>query len=44
MMRSVEPHASAPRLQELWHNVWIFIAVMLLLSTEWVLRRRWGLR
>ncbi len=44
MLRSVEPDASAPQLQELWHNVWIFIAVMLLLSAEWVLRRRWGLR
>jgi hypothetical protein len=44
MLRSVEPDASAPRLQELWHNAWIFFAVMLLLSAEWVLRRRWGLR
>jgi hypothetical protein len=44
MLRSVEPDASAPRLQELWHSVWIFIAVMLLLSAEWMLRRRWGLR
>ncbi len=44
MLRSVEPDAAAPQLQELWHNVWIFIAVMLLLSAEWVLRRRWGLR
>lgn len=33
-----------PRLQELWHNVWIFIAVVTLLAAEWYLRRRWGMR
>jgi uncharacterized membrane protein len=33
-----------PRVEELWHSVWIFIAVMGLLTAEWVLRRRWGLR
>ena len=33
-----------PRLQELWHNIWIFTAVVLLLAAEWWLRRRWGLR
>jgi uncharacterized membrane protein len=44
LLASVAPEASAPQLQELWHNIWIFVAVMLLLATEWVLRRRWGLR
>jgi len=43
-LRSVEPEASAPQLQELWHNIWIFVAVMTLLGAEWVMRRRWGLR
>ena len=33
-----------PRLQELWHNAWIFLGVVLLLAAEWFLRRRWGLR
>jgi uncharacterized membrane protein len=33
-----------PRLQELWHNIWIFIAVVMLLAAEWYLRRRWGMR
>ena len=33
-----------PRLQELWHNIWIFTTVVLLLAAEWWLRRRWGLR
>jgi uncharacterized membrane protein len=44
LLESVAPQASAPQLRELWHNVWIFVAVMLLLAAEWVLRRRWGLR
>jgi hypothetical protein len=44
LLRSAEPEPSAPQLQELWHNVWIFVVVMLLLSAEWMLRRRWGLR
>jgi uncharacterized membrane protein len=38
------PEAGAPRLQELWHSAWIFVFIVMLLSTEWVLRRRWGLR
>lgn len=33
-----------PRLQELWHNVWIFVGVVMLLAAEWYLRRRWGMR
>ncbi len=33
-----------PRLQELWHNAWIFVAVVVLLAAEWYLRRRWGMR
>jgi hypothetical protein len=33
-----------PRLRELWHNSWIFMAVVLLLGAEWFLRRQWGLR
>jgi uncharacterized membrane protein len=33
-----------PQLEELWHNIWIFVGLMLLLAAEWLLRRRWGLR
>jgi hypothetical protein len=33
-----------PRLQELWHNIWIFAIVVALLSVEWFFRRSWGLR
>ena len=44
LLQAVEPGLASPRLQELWHNVWIFVAVLLLLAAEWTLRRRWGLR
>jgi hypothetical protein len=30
--------------RELWHTPWAIGLVILLLSAEWVLRRRWGLR
>ncbi len=30
--------------RDLWHSVWSFLVVVMLLTTEWSLRRRWGLR
>jgi uncharacterized membrane protein len=41
-----ERHANPaqPRLQEMWHQRWIFVLAVMLLSAEWWLRRRWGLR
>jgi hypothetical protein len=30
--------------RELWHGPWTFLALIALLSIEWTLRRRWGLR
>jgi uncharacterized membrane protein len=30
--------------QDLWQEPWMFALVIALLSTEWILRRRWGLR
>ena len=33
-----------PQEQDVWHHVWVLLVVITLLSTEWVLRRRWGLR
>jgi uncharacterized membrane protein len=36
--------SAPPQLQELWHNIWIFMAVVILLGAEWLLRRQWGLR
>lgn len=34
----------APQVRDLWHNGYSFLAVVMLLSAEWALRRRWGLR
>ena len=31
-------------MRDLWHNAWSFLAILALLSIEWTLRRRWGLR
>jgi uncharacterized membrane protein len=31
-------------MRDLWHNAWTFVALIALLSVEWALRRRWGLR
>jgi uncharacterized membrane protein len=33
-----------PERRDLWHQPWAMSVVILLLSAEWVLRRRWGLR
>ena len=44
LLASAVAEPAAPRLEELWHNAWIFAVVILLLGAEWVLRRRWGLR
>lgn len=30
--------------QDLWNNSWMFGFIIALLSTEWVLRRKWGMR
>jgi uncharacterized membrane protein len=30
--------------EELWDKYWIFILLVLLLSSEWLLRRKWGLK
>jgi uncharacterized membrane protein len=44
LLSSASNDPAPPRLQELWHNIWIFMAVVMLLGAEWFLRRRWGLR
>jgi hypothetical protein len=33
-----------PVLRDLWHHPWAFAIIVVLLSAEWMLRRRWGLR
>lgn len=42
-------HASVPAARlavrhDLWHTGWSFVAILMLLVSEWLLRRRWGLR
>ena len=44
ILAAAQAETAAPRVQELWHNAWVFVAFILLVSTEWMLRRRWGLR
>ena len=44
LLEAASADPTVPQLEELWHNVWIFVALMLLLAAEWTLRRRWGLR
>jgi uncharacterized membrane protein len=38
------PQNAAPERRDLWHEPWAFGLVVVLLSAEWILRRRWGLR
>lgn len=44
LLAAAAAEPAPPRLEELWHSIWIFAGVVLLLGTEWMLRRRWGLR
>lgn len=43
-LRASAPQNVAPTRRDLWHEPWAFAVVVALLSGEWVLRRRWGLR
>ena len=43
-LRSSAPRAGEPERRDLWHEPWAFALVIALLSAEWMLRRRWGLR
>ena len=44
LLAASAPAPASPRLEELWHTPWVFMAIVLLLASEWILRRRWGLR
>jgi hypothetical protein len=44
MLQTATPEAGAPEQRDLWHQPWAFALVIALLTAEWVLRRRWGLR
>ena len=44
LLASSAPRALEPERRDLWHEPWTFALVVALLSAEWILRRRWGLR
>lgn len=44
LLEDATSERATPRLEELWHNPWMFLGVVGLLAAEWTLRRRWGLR
>ena len=44
LLASSAPSALEPERRDLWHEPWTFAFVVALLSAEWILRRRWGLR
>jgi len=43
-LQSTVPQNAAPERRDLWHEPWAIALVVALLSGEWILRRRWGLR
>ena len=43
-LQSAAPQTAVPERRDLWHEPWAFAIVITLLSAEWILRRKWGLR
>jgi uncharacterized membrane protein len=43
-LEATAPQNATPESRDLWHEPWAFALIILLLSAEWILRRRWGLR
>ena len=43
-LQRIIPQAVEPERRDLWHEPWALALVIALLSAEWILRRRWGLR
>jgi len=43
-LSATTPRDAAPERRDLWHEPWAFATILILLSAEWILRRRWGLR
>jgi uncharacterized membrane protein len=43
-LQAIVPQNGEPERRDLWHEPWAFALIVVLLSGEWVLRRRWGLR
>ncbi len=44
LVQEATPRQETPERRDIWHEPWAFALVVGLLSTEWILRRRWGLR
>src|SRR5262245_61688649 len=43
-LQNMAPLDAEPERRDLWHEPWAYALVLTLLSAEWMLRRRWGLR
>jgi hypothetical protein len=43
-LEAAVPQNAEPERRDLWHEPWTYAIVIVLLTAEWVLRRRWGLR
>jgi hypothetical protein len=43
-LETAVPPDQEPETRDAWHTPWVLALVIALLSGEWVLRRRWGLR
>jgi uncharacterized membrane protein len=43
-LQTAVPRQAAPERRDLWHEPWAYGTIVALLSIEWILRRRWGLR
>lgn len=44
MLKEAVPGAELAVRRDLWHTGWSFTAILMLLGSEWILRRTWGLR
>jgi uncharacterized membrane protein len=44
LLASAAPAAALPEPRDVWHTPWAIGLLIALLSTEWILRRLWGLR
>ena len=44
ILRAARAVDTSPTNRELWHGFWSFLLVVVVLTTEWSLRRTWGLR
>lgn len=41
---AASPQSAQPERRDVWHQPWVYAIVIALLTAEWILRRRWGLR